>query len=302
MTTTPTSVEVGGKLVTIERVSARKASRALALMRALSKEMPDLQSDLAKFRRQYEADNVLALDRVQARLRNPARPMTDERGELILTPPVYSDDGDLVDPGGQPVMLPSPVDRLTEADWEQTGHKYLVPSSPSNAEVVTAIFDKAVEVAEDHVYQLLALFTMSNEDVVRYRKNGELPQRLAELADELLDSADDAGDLLELAVVIGETVDDQFRSKSAELGGRMGKALRALGIDWSPKPTPAPEPSTDGPSSSSAISSTDSPASTPDGPPTSSSAPASTSSSSSATSPSSTEPAKTSLEPAAVST
>jgi hypothetical protein len=105
------TITLGTRTFVIERPTGLKASRALALMRALSRAMPDLQRDLADFRRTYEASNVLELDRVQAKLRYPPRPILDDEGAVRL------------DEHGEPLLLPSPVDRLTEADCEASGGK-----------------------------------------------------------------------------------------------------------------------------------------------------------------------------------
>jgi hypothetical protein len=195
-------------------------------------------------------------------------------------------------------MVPSPLDRMTEADWERAGHKLRLPKAPSGAETIAAVFDRALDLAEDHVYRLLALFVMSNEDVVRYRRDGTLMEVLATRADELLDRAM-ADEALELAVVCGETIDEQFSAKAAELGDRLGNALKLLGLTSKtrgPREPAPPATSSDGPSPSTPTSSTDSPAATTDGPPTPSSTSPGTSSSSS--SPDS-EPTRSASEPIA---
>lgn len=275
MTAPPTSIELGGRTYTVERPNARKASRAFALLRALSRAMPELNEDLAAFRRNYERNNIVELDRVQARVEFAPRPMTRD-GELVL------------DEDGEPRMIPSPVDAMTEEDWERAGHVFRAPKSPTREEVAIALFDKALELGEDLVYRLLALFTIGNDDVARYRKEGTLDERLDERADELLDVAY-ADELLELAVVCGETVDHHFRRKAGALGDRVGKALNLFGLNTkrtSSTPTttapPSESSSPDGPSASKPSSSTDLPESTPDGDPTPSSTSPSTSSSSSA--------------------
>jgi hypothetical protein len=295
-TTPPHTVELGGRIVSIERPTGLKASRALALMRALSKAMPDLQSDLARFRREYERENVLELDRVQAKLRFPPRPLVDDAGEY------------LVDEHDEVRYMPSPVDRLTDEDWVNAGGVYKIAASPSTPEVIAALFDRALEVAEEHVYALLALFTIGNRELKAARAAGGLEELIASTVEELLDDAY-ADELLELAVVVGETVDHHFVRKTRELGARTGKALRLLGIDLPTKVRPQEEQaetttssstSTDTPSDSRPSSSTDTAAST-DGPPTSPSTPRGTSSSSSADSANGTptdEPSS-SLTPAA---
>lgn len=267
MTTTTHELELAGRRIVIERPTGLKASRALALMRALSKAMPGLQTALAEFRHRYEAENVITLDRVQAKLRYPPRPL--ER-----------DGAPVLDETGEPVLIPSPVDRLTEEDWTAAGGVYRLPASPSGEEVVVALFDLALETAEEHVYKLLALFTIGNEELKRARRDGRVDELVDERVGELLEDAF-ADELLELAVVAGEVVDHHFRRKAGELGERLGNALRLVGLGSRTPRTTSPSTSTDTPSSSKPSSSTDSPANTADGLPTSSSTPPSTSSSSS---------------------
>lgn len=267
------TLTLGTRTVTVERPNGYKATRAIAGVRALSKAFPELQGDLARFRQAYEADNVVALDRVQAKLRFPPRPILDEDGAVRL------------DEDGTPLLLPSPVDRLTEEDWTEAGGLYRMPSTPSTEEMVMAVLDRALEVAEEHVYRFLALFTVSNDDLRRYRRDGTLEERLDEAAADLLDDAY-ADEVMELAVVIAETVDHHFRRKASDLGDRLGKTLATFGLGrpsrQSPAPAPAAATSSDGPSASTPTSSTDSPAPTPDGPPTPSSGSPTTSSSPSA--------------------
>jgi len=284
--TPPTTITLGGDEYSVERPSALKASRALALMRALSRAMPELTTELAEFRREYERANVLELDRVQARMRYPAEPLV-RNGEPLTHPPTL-EDGSPNPHAGELVLLPSPVDRMSEEDWQATGGIYRVPASPGWGEVIAALFDRALELAESHVYRLLALFTIPNDTLKAYRKAGTLDEEVARRAEALLDDAY-ADELLELAVVVGETVDHHFRRKVRDLGGftgeRMGNLLRLIGLtptttSSTPDP-PGPTTSTDGPQTSRPSSSTDSPESTADGPPTSPSTPPSTSSSAS---------------------
>lgn len=282
MSTTPPDptvrheLQLAGQTVTIQRPTGLKASQAFALMRALSRAMPDLQSDLARFRRDYERENVVELDRVQAKLRHPPRPLVlheaDEQGNVREVP--------ALDEHGQPQTVPSPVDRLTEADWAAADNVYRIPQSPSVYEVAIALFDKGLEAAETHVYRLLALFTIDNAELKRARADGRVDELLEQRCDDLLADAF-ADELVELAVVVGEAIDHHLIRKSRDLGDRLGNVLRLVGVDLPPSPPPNPSASNGSPSSSRPSSSTATPASTPAGPPTPSSTPPMTSSSSS---------------------
>jgi hypothetical protein len=266
------TLELGGELVTVERPSALKATRALAILRELSRATPELLEHLARFRQQYEADNVLELDRVQAKLRYPPRPIVE--GSVAV-----------LDEDGAPRMLPSPVDRLTEEDWQAAGGVYRVPASPSTEEVVLALFDRALELAEDTVYRFLTLFTISNRELKAARRAGTDAELIAERTADLLDDSF-ADELIELAVVVSEVVDGNLRRKTTALGPRMAGAASLLGLKWT-----TPAANTTASTDTRPSSSTASPAST-DGDPTTSSTPPSTSSSSSAgSSPTSTSDA-----------
>lgn len=301
------TIDLGGRTYTIERPTGLKASRALAQMRALSRAMPELVEELAEFRRKYEHDNVIELDRVQARMRYPARPLLVD-GEPLIEDVVLERDeaGYPTRTERRPVILPSPADSMSEEDWQSAGGVFRVPASPSTPEVVAAMFDRALELAEHHVYRLVALFTIPNDELKALRRggDGDLERKLDERAEDLLDDAY-ADELLELAVMVGETVDHHFRRKTSELGERMGNALRLVGIDWTPASrsstttTTPTEPSERTPSDERPSSSTDSDAPT-DGTPTQPSTPPSSSSSSSDDSARSTPPTpSTTSSPAA---
>lgn len=262
---------INGEVVELERVSGRKASRALAQLRRIGKAMPSLQNKLADYEREYEASNYVELDRVQARLRYPQQRLVDADGMPLYEPAEIN--GEPNPKAGEPMWLPSPIDLISEADWEQTGGVLRRPKSPEWGDKIFAIFPDALEEAEEDVYRLLALFLLSNAEVKELWRSGGLDAELKAKADDLIDDA--LGDeIMELAVVVSELVDDQFVRKARQLGGRLGNLGRLVGLEPTSltlptTPTPAP-PS--GPSSLTPTSSTDSPVPT-DGGPTPSSTP-----------------------------
>lgn len=301
------TVAVGDHEYTIERASGRKASRALALLKAISRAMPDLNAKMAAFTREFEETHYEELDRAKAALRWPARTLVDEENRPVLEPATL-EDGSPNPRAGERITVPSPLDGMTEADWERVGHVIRLPQSPDTLDVVLGLFGEAMDAAEENVYRLVALFTVSNADVKAWWKDGTFTERLDERADELLDDVL-ADDLMELAASIGEVVDAQFVTKARALtqGGRLGNLGRLIGLTptepaaqtpttpTTPGPEPmrvvSTEPSSDGPSTSTPTSSTASPAPT-DGQPTTSSTSPGTSSS-----PSSSGSDETPIEP-----
>lgn len=274
------TVQIGGQPVTIERVGARKASRAFAILRGVSDKLPAIVGRLGEAAADYERTHYIELDRAQAWRRYGAAAPLVEDGELVR------------DKDGNAVTIPSGLASMTEEDWQAAGHKLRVPQEAPDEYKWAAVFDRALELAEDHVYALLALLTMSNDDVKAAWRGEGLEQAVADRVDELLDDAY-ADELLELAVVCGEVVDDQFRAKVRSLGAsRLGNALRLLGIDPTKmgRQTPQePTQTTDMEPSSTPPTSTETPSTTTpgspggsgassDGPPTTPSTPPSSSS------------------------
>jgi hypothetical protein len=259
------SLELAGRRLTIEPPSGRKASRAFALLRAINDQAPELVEEWGHFETSYSATHYIELDRANAELRYGPEPYVRE-GELVVYPDGHPK-------AGEPVMVPGPLESMTEEAWQSTGNKLRLPQAPSfEVKLANIIRHPALEAAEENVYRLVSLFAMSNADVKAYRRDGTLKEELEKLADELLD---DAGldELLELAVIAGEVIDEQFRSKVEKIGqGRLGNALRALGVEpRALQPQTAPQPAQTAPQPTPA---------TPDGAATSTTTPTSSSSTS----------------------
>lgn len=287
-------LEIGDTLVALERVSARKASAAFAILRSIGADAPELITAWGEFQADYEASHVVELDRSQAFLRYGPRPLLDA-GEPVRYPDTIEVNGqaEAHPRAGELVLAPSPLDAMSEEDWRASDNKLRLPRSPSWGETAAAVFPQALDVAEEHVYRLLALFVTPNDEVKRARRNeGGLKTLLDERVETLLDDA--YGDeLLELAVTCGELVDAQFMGKARQLGDRLGNALRLLGLDpdllkaqqapqepqtppsgeETPTASTSPETSSETPSSSRPTSASDTDAPSADGIPTPSSAP-----------------------------
>lgn len=262
-------VTIAGEERRLERISARKASRAFAILRAIANEAPELAQAWGEFEAEYAESHYIELDRAQAEYRFGPEPLVVE-GQVVRYEAGHDRAGDVV-------MLPGALERMTDEAWASTGNKLRLPRSPSLEEKVLNVVTKAAAndddelAAERHIYRLAALLLMPNADVKRYRREGSLNEKLDELADEVLDEAG-LEELLELVVAAGEAVDAQFRGKVDELGDRLGNALRALGINLAPQraQTAAQDPQTptqtmDGETTSSDTRSTSRPTSYGDG-------------------------------------
>jgi hypothetical protein len=163
-------VSSGGRKVH-ERFTLVKAMRVITLLGLIQKSVPEVTKAMVEFKREYRENNVIELDRVQAKMRYGPTPVLGDDGEALFN------DGELV-------TIASPIDRMTEEDWERAGHVLKLRQSPSTTELVMAVFPVAYEQAEEPVQRLLALIAMPNDDVARYVKSGELWDRVDDVRRE----------------------------------------------------------------------------------------------------------------------
>jgi hypothetical protein len=214
------TVKLGDEQVTIQPFSGRKSIRALKILKAISKGVPQVLQEWAAFNASYSTENALVLDRTQARFR-----------------------------------FPEDTEHMTDQDWEANGQQLKLPQSPTMVEQVAAVFPSAMDLAEEQVLQLLALAVVSNDELGRRaRADGAegVTLLLTDRADELLDQASGT-ELLELAVVASETVEQEFKAKVDELGDRVGNLWRLFGL------TKTESSEATSPTDSKPTSSTDSP-------------------------------------------
>lgn len=210
------SVKVGGRDVHLERFTVAKAMRVMTLLSVIQKQVPSLNKELAAFRSEYRKANSIELDRVQAKMRYGPQPVLDDEGEPIMQ------DGEIV-------TIASPIDRMTEQDWERAGQVLRLPQSPTPTETLVAMFPTVYEAAEQPVQRLLAIVAMPNDDVTRHVRNGTIWDEVDRFADEVIAPAY-LDEIMELAVAAGEVIDDQVMSKAKGLGERAGNLLRLAGI------------------------------------------------------------------------
>lgn len=281
----PRTVTIGDREVTIERPSARKTSRAFAILRAVSKETGELVKRWGQIEEELADANVVTFDRVEA--------IANFGGPQPVTRRLEDGSQELVyDSDGKVATIPSALEMMSEEDWNAAGNVLRRRKSPDTWQVAAAVLAEASPEFEQNIYRLLALFTIPNDVVRTRRKDGTLPEYIDTVADELIDEAG-ADELMALAAIAGDVVDDAFRSKAREIGSStLGKAFRLAGLDPERmKPQTPPDPtqttipgeeatpeSRETPSSSRPTTSGDSPEPSPDGPSTTSSTPPPTSS------------------------
>lgn len=227
----PATVALGdGKLiVTVERVGAIKGSRAWTILRSVADRIPEIAQAWGDYQQKYRESHSTVVDRAFAMLRFGPSPLIANGSPVLY--PMVQEDGTPHPRGGEVVMIPSPLSAMTEEGWAARDHKMAMPADPPTPELVAAVFDKAMEVAEDHVYRVVALLTLPNDEVNRLWRQGDgkLDERVDERVDEVMDAAF-ADDLLELAVVCGEVIEGAFARKVDRLGERVGNALRLVGL------------------------------------------------------------------------
>jgi hypothetical protein len=210
-------IEISGRKVVLERFTLVKAMRVITLLGLIQKSVPDITKAMTEFKREYRDSNVIELDRVQAKL------------QYGSPTPVLGDDGEVLYREGEIVTIPSPIDQMTEADWERSGHVLKLRQSPSTTEMLMAVFPVAYEQAEKPVQRLLALIAMPNDDVARYAETGELWDRVDDVAAKVIAPAY-IEEVMELAVAAGEQVEGQVMTKARGLGDRVGNLLRLFGL------------------------------------------------------------------------
>lgn len=185
-------IEIGDQTYTIQRLSTRKALRAGHLLTEILQQMPDIQEKVSAFTREYREQNKLRVNRATAELRWPDR-----------------------------------VQAVSEEAWKSSDGYVEIPADPSLADYAGWVFPRVFEAAEQRVLRLVALLITSNSEYGNAARDGTEDDLLDRKADGLMD--EDAAGLVELAVVAGDVLSDQFEGKAAR--------LRALAKRFGTKPS-----------------------------------------------------------------
>lgn len=168
-------VQIGGEVERVGDFTAFKATKALELVSEVEDKVRTLVSEAAAFKRNYEAENVMVMDRVEARrqfrplpllkqsplLDGNGEPITGENGmPLFESAPVVEN--------GQAVLGPDPLGHLSEEDWAANGHQLRVPDSPSDNLQAAAMLPLAFKTSRELVLRLLALVLVKNSELERW--------------------------------------------------------------------------------------------------------------------------------------
>jgi hypothetical protein len=225
--------------VTVERPNGVKVTRSFAILRSISTRLPEIAKAWGDYQRDYRQSHATLVDRGYAMLRWGPQPLLSDGAPVLF--PSTDGDGNAHPKAGEVVIVPSPLEAMSEEAWAARGQKIEMPADPPRAELVAAVFDRALDVAEEHVYRIVALFTITNDEATSLwiKGDGALDKRIGERVEELL-SRVYGDELIELATVVGEVVEDNFVRRVNELGDRAGKLLRLVGMG----PTPATSPET----------------------------------------------------------
>jgi hypothetical protein len=211
-------VRIGDRTYVVGKFSAFKVLRASRIVGRIMRAYPEIALDDGRFVADFERFNTVRITRAMAKLPRFAA--------LGLEPADFE--------GRDAIEFPTP---------------------PPAAARVMNVFPKAVAAAEADVMLLFALMLASNTELEEHDDAGDVDEWLVGQSRKLAHRAADAGELVDVAVAVAETLREQFGSR----GDSWGKLL-ALFTE-----SPAPSSSATTTTASSPGSSTDSPEPT-DGP------------------------------------
>jgi hypothetical protein len=152
-----------------------------------------------------------------------------------------------------PSWSPAALESMTEEDWQARGNAPPPRAAVDPSSRSPTSFADALELAEEHVYRLVALLAMPNADVKRYRKR-RLP-RAARRARRRAPRRRRPTSSSSSPSSPARSSTSSFRARSTSSAlDRLGNALRALGVEpralqpqTSPQPpqtAPQPAPAT----------------------------------------------------------
>lgn len=217
------SAKVGDLEIQVARFRGFKAQKIMRECAAIARSFPEITKLIGQFERDYVELNALSLSRVEAELR-------------------YGDR----------------AREISEAAWEATGDLKL-KRMPEPYERLAAILPELLDAAEAHVRRLLAIVSMSNEELKEADAADAVDERLDERARDLFHDGE-VDELVDLGLAGYAVAREQF----APLVEKLEPMLGLLGI-----PTIEPEDELEEEPEATSDTSPTSPETSPTSPPSS---------------------------------
>lgn len=179
------TVKVGDKDITIARFRGLKAVLAMDLMARVMREIPEIQERIDAYINEYRTNHTVKVTVGMAKL------------------PRFA------------------VLGLTAEDFQaNSGQPIEFPDDPNGQQILVAMVPEFLTLARLEFVRFLALIAIPNSDLEEADDGDRVEAALDDLGKKLLRQGD-VDQLLELAVVGWDVMDDQIRSKQARLGKLM---------------------------------------------------------------------------------
>lgn len=204
-------VKIGDRDKTIPKFSGYKVVRAGRIVKAITQKYPSIVADMAKFERDFETQNTVRITRAMSKL------------------PKFQALG------------------LTNRDFEKVDFVEY-PQSPSQWQIVASVFPAIMDIAESEIAVLLALVLAPNSELAEKDDDGAIDEYLHAEGRKLLFEAD-ADQVWDVAVAVGEILNEQFAQKLGDSGNLIALFSGNVtpgGANQESKKT-SPESSTDSP-------------------------------------------------------
>ena len=184
------TVKVGDRDYTVARFRGLKAQRVLRLSAAVARKYPEITSKIAEFERRYVDEKALSLTRVEAEMRYGPK-----------------------------------AAEVSEEAWEASGGELKLKQMPDDWDRLGAVWPHLVEAAEKELFELLAVLSLTNEELNTADNEDRIDEVIAERRKQLLHDGE-LEELLDLAKAAYEVSRGQF----APLAAVLAPMAEALGL------------------------------------------------------------------------
>lgn len=204
-----TEVTIGGESREIRDFSAFKALVAGDLIASGEAAYRRVLSETAQFKRGYEGENYVEMDRAEARYEFRPR-------ALSIRNVIHNDDGTTVENmtpqlvDGHPVVGPDPLGHLTEDDWQHSGQKLRIHNSPGRQLEIAAMVPIALREARALSFRLVALVLTSNAELERWDSDGDDVEAKLDAEAKRLQHRATLAEIVDLSGVVIRSLRDQL--------------------------------------------------------------------------------------------